>query len=119
VADDAGQARAAQKLLAEAELVAIPVTVWCELVWVLGRSYNQPRQQIAEAIRRLLAAATVTTDKPAAEAGLAAMEQGGDFADGVAAYLGRSLGGQEFVSFDRKAVRVLNGLGISASIPNA
>jgi predicted nucleic-acid-binding protein len=34
------------------------------------------------------------------------LEAGGDFADGVIAYAGRWLGGDEFVSFDRAAVRL-------------
>ncbi len=34
-----------------------------------------------------------------------AVDAGGDFADGVIAYEGRWLGGETFVSFDRKAAR--------------
>ena len=35
------------------------------------------------------------------------LEAGGDFADGVIAFEGELLGGQEFVSFDQQAVKWL------------
>lgn len=60
-------------------------------------------------IRSLLDGATVQVDRPAVEAGLAVLEAGGDFADGVIAFDGRRLGGGVFVSFDRKAVELIGG----------
>ena len=48
------------------------------------------------------------------EAGLEILEAGGDFADGVIAYEGRWLGGEAFVSFDAKAVNLLERRGRSA-----
>jgi predicted nucleic-acid-binding protein len=44
------------------------------------------------------------------------LEAGGDFADGVIAYDGLRLGGETFVSFDRKAVTLLKDLGQSAHL---
>jgi len=41
-------------------------------------------------------------NRPAVEAGLAMLEAGGDFADGIMAYEGRWLGGETFVSFNKK-----------------
>jgi len=35
------------------------------------------------------------------------LEAGGDFGDGVIAYEGNWLGGEAFVSFDRKAIALL------------
>jgi predicted nucleic-acid-binding protein len=52
-------------------------------------------------------AANVAVNRPAAEAGLALLDQGGDFADGVIAFEGRSLGGEVFVSFDKQAIALL------------
>jgi predicted nucleic-acid-binding protein len=49
----------------------------------------------------------VVCNTPAALAGLAMLEAGGDFADGVFAFEGELLGGQEFVSFDQQAVKRL------------
>ena len=45
------------------------------------------------------------------EAGLALMDAGGDFADGVIAYEGNWLGAEMLVSFDKKAVKLLKAQG--------
>ena len=52
----------------------------------------------------------------AVEAGLAVLEAGGDFADGLIAYEGKFLGGDTFVSFDRKAVALLTKHGHTARV---
>ena len=44
------------------------------------------------------------------------LEAGGDFADGVIAYEGCWLGGETFVSFDKKAVTLLTAAGQSARL---
>jgi predicted nucleic-acid-binding protein len=56
----------------------------------------------------------VMVNRPAVEAGLAVLDAGGDFADGVIAFDGRFHGGETFVSFDRKAVKLLQGQGTPA-----
>lgn len=112
VQDDPVQARSASRTLLQAELIAIAMVSLCEFVWVLRRVYGFTPVDIAGAIRALLAAANVQVDRPAAEAGLLALENGGDFADGVIAYEGTWLGGESFVSFDRKAVRLLAEQGV-------
>lgn len=83
----------------------------CEFVWVLRRVYGFETNDVARAIRALLAAKNVEVSRPAAEAGLSLLEAGGDFADGVIAYEGRWLGGETFVSFDRAAVSLLTAQG--------
>jgi predicted nucleic-acid-binding protein len=55
----------------------------------------------------LLQVQQVVVNTPAVLAGLALLEAGGDFADGVIAFEGELLGGQEFVSFDQQAVKLL------------
>ena len=39
------------------------------------------------------------------------LDAGGEFADGVIAFDGQWLGGETFVSFDRKAVKWVEGQG--------
>ena len=107
VRDDEKQARIASRLLKSAELIAVPLPCLCEFAWVLRRFYRFERQEIAAAIRALLDTASVAVNRPAAEAGLAVLEAGGDFADGVIAFEGDWLGGGVFVSFDEKAVSLL------------
>lgn len=111
VQDDPDQARQAAKLLQQAELVAVPVPVFCEFVWVLRRGYKVSTPEISDAVRRLIKSANVVVNRPAIEAGLSVLDAGGDFADGVIAYEGAWLGAEEFVSFDSKAVSILRSQG--------
>ena len=43
VQDDVHQAQRAAKILTEAGLIAVPVPVLCEFVWVLRRGYKNPQ----------------------------------------------------------------------------
>lgn len=117
VEDDPVQARKAVKTLEAAEVVAISTHALCELTWVLHGRYQVARADIAETIRRIAATRNAELDRPAVEAGLAMLEAGSDFADGVIAHQGRWLGGETFVSFDKKAVGRLASLGIAARLP--
>ena len=117
VADDRKQAAIAAKFLRSAELIAVSLPCLCELVWVLRSVYDFGRMEIAETIETLLDAGHVVVNRPAANAGLAVLRVGGDFADGVIAWEGRWLGGEIFVSFDQKAVGAITGLGESARVP--
>lgn len=116
VRDDAAQAKIAIKVLTEAGLIAVALPCLCELVWVLRRVYRFAPVDAAAAIRALLAAANVEMNRPAVEAGLAMLDAGGDFADGVIAYEGRWLGGESFVSFDQSAVALLTAQGQPARL---
>jgi len=116
VQDDLHQARRAAKALAEADLIAVPVPVLCEFVWVLRRGYKKSAADVSDAIRRLMRSANVVMNRPAVEAGLCALDAGGDFADAAIAYEGEWLGAEEFVSFDSKAVSLLRAQGTRARL---
>ena len=116
VRDDPTQASIAIEVLIDAELIAVSLTCLCEFVWVLLRVYSFQPSDAAAAIRALLATANVEVNRPAVEAGLLVLEAGGDFADGVIAYEGNWLGGETFVSFDKKAVALLTAQGQSARL---
>lgn len=111
VADDPDQARIAMELLGEAELVAMPLAALCEFVWVTRRSYRRSAREVADVIRTWLASPTVRVDRSAVEAGLAVLDSGGDFADGIIAFEGRRLGGTVFASFDRRATELIAAVG--------
>ncbi len=115
--DDAEQAQAAEKVLSSATLVAVALPCLCEFVWMLRRLYGIGDADIASAVRALIDTANVEANRPAVEAGLSALEAGGDFADGVIAFEGRALGAQEFVSFDRKTIAMLAAQGHAARLP--
>jgi predicted nucleic-acid-binding protein len=116
VGDDPAQAKIAAKVLTDATLIAVALPSLCELVWVLRKVYGFTPTDAASAIRALLAAANVEMNRPAVEAGLLVLDAGGDFADGVIAYEGHWLGGETFVSFDKKAVALLKAQGQQARL---
>ncbi len=68
-------------------------------------------------IRDLLDAGNVVMNRPAVEAGLAILEAGGDFADGIMAYEGNWLGGETFFSFDKQAVDAGDAARASCATP--
>ncbi len=114
--DDARQAAAAEKVLKEATVIAVAVPALCEFVWVLRKIYDLSPADIATAVRALLDTGNLLVNRPAVEAGLAMLEAGGDFADGAIAHEGSWLGGETFVSFDKKAVALLAEQGRPARV---
>lgn len=111
VRDNVKQARAAAGFLRDAEVIAVSLTCLCEFVSVLRSVYKFRSEDITTALRALLNAGNVEVNRPAVEAGMAVMNAGGDFADGVIAYEGQWLGGETFVSFDKHAFPVAVVLG--------
>ena len=100
-----------------ATVIAVPSPVFCEFAWVLRRGYGYPNSEIAQAIRAICDLEAVVTDQAAVDLGLAILLAGGDFADGVIAQQGRTLGGGTFASFDEEAVSLLAGQRVSADDP--
>jgi predicted nucleic-acid-binding protein len=111
VMDDLTQSELAVRTLLEAEAVAVTLASLCEFVWVLTPAYARQPAEVAASIRKLIENANVMVDRSAVEAGLAVLEKGDDFADGVIAFEGRRLGGRTFVSFDRKAIDLVAATG--------
>lgn len=116
VRDDPEQTDAATRLMSRAKMLAIALPSLCEFAWVMRSIYSLRPSDIANAIRKLLAAENVEVNRPAVEAGLAMLDAGGDFADGVIAYEGKWLGADTFVSFDEKAVKMLMAQGVAARL---
>jgi predicted nucleic-acid-binding protein len=104
VVDDEGQAASARKVMAEADAVIVPIAAVLEFVWVLRRIYRFSRPEVARAVETLIASTKVHL-------------AGGDFADGVIAAAGAGMGGETFVSFDRKAISRIMDLGLNARHP--
>lgn len=116
VHDNPEQTALAMKIMREATMLVLSVHTLCELVWVLRRIYRFTNTDMVEPIESLLSTNNIVTNRPAAEAGLAFLKAGGDFANGVIAYEGRWLGAERFVSFDRKAVTLATAQGYSAQL---
>jgi predicted nucleic-acid-binding protein len=115
--DDPRQSAVAQKSLKNAELVGLTLPALCELVWVLARGYKTPAREIASALRSLVNAENVAVNRGAVEAGLQMLESGADFADGVIAHEGRWQGCDTFLSFDKRAVKLLAAAGRKTQVP--
>ncbi len=109
--DDKKQGKVASKILREASLIAISLPCLCELVWILHRGARLSKEDVAGMLRDLLATSNIVMNRPAVEAGLAILEAGGDFADGIISYEGNWLGGETFVSFDKLAIDLLKKNG--------
>jgi predicted nucleic-acid-binding protein len=114
--DDAVQSRASRLALNSADKIVVSRHAFCEMVWLLRSRYKMRKEEIVKVIHGYLEADNVITDTAAVQAGLRAMEAGADFADGVIAYEGRWLGGETFVSFDKKAVAALEKQGQKAKL---
>ena len=114
--DDAAQCRRAREMLSGSTLIAVSLPSLCELVWILRQGAKLPREDVSTTIRALLDAGNVVMNRPAVEAGLAMLDAGGDFADGIMAHEGKWLGGETFVSFDRQAVKLLSEQGEAAQL---
>ncbi|MDR1274789.1 MAG: type II toxin-antitoxin system VapC family toxin [Candidatus Accumulibacter sp.] len=120
VGDDLAQAAIAEKIMETSTELVIPTQVFCEYVWTLRSRYKQSLETIAEAIRAIVATDRIVVNDDEVQAGLMMMDDGGDFADGVAAYAGSRMasGPAVFASFDRQAVKLLIGCGLSAMVPD-
>ena len=111
VGDDPQQSAMAGAALRQADAIAVPLPVLCELVWVLRRVYAFSSADCVQAIEALLTSRTVVTDRPSVTASLKLLTTGGDFADGVIAFGGRALGAERMATFDRRAAQLLNEAG--------
>jgi predicted nucleic-acid-binding protein len=114
--DDVEQYKLALDTMEKSEAVVVTNHALCEMAWVLRSRYGVSRSVIAATIRGLLDTKNVVLDSAAVNAGLTTLDAGADFADGVIDYEGRWLGGETFVSFDKKAVSLLKKQGRAAQL---
>jgi predicted nucleic-acid-binding protein len=109
--DDPEEAEKARRLFAQTDRIILATTTICETIWVLRSRYRVQKAQLVQVVIRLLQTEKLALDRAAVEAGLALLEVGGDFADGVIAFEGRRLGGETFATFDKEAATLLKATG--------
>jgi predicted nucleic-acid-binding protein len=114
--DDPKQYKLALDALEKSDAVVVTNHALCEMVWVLRSRYSVSRDNIKATIVGLRDTKNIVLDSAVVEAGLAMLEAGADFADGVIDYEGRWLGGETFVSFDKKAVTAIAKHGMKARL---
>jgi predicted nucleic-acid-binding protein len=116
LADDPKQYRSAKEALEKATAVLVTNQALCEMVWVLRSLYGVSRDNLVATISLVRETENVVLDLQAVNAGIAALRSGADFSDGVIAYEGAWLGGETFVSFDKKAVAAIEKQGQKAKL---
>jgi len=111
VEDDPEQSRQAKALVQRAIAGNSPCfvseVVVCEVVWVLGTSYQVGREEIARVLRQLLRARHLTfSDGERLSRALNAFDSGrGDFADYLIRETARETGCESVATFDRALLR--------------
>lgn len=119
--DDPGQERAASRFLESArtrsEPIFVNVIVLCELVWVLGRSYEYSRAEVAAVVERVLATEQIVVeDADLAWLALSDFKASkADFADCLIGRKNLRLGCEETATFDGR----LKGVTGFAALPSA
>ena len=114
--DDPEQYKFALETMEKSEAVVVTTHALCEMAWVLRSRYGVSRENIAATISQLRETKNVVVDSATVYAGLSVLAAGADFADGVIAHEGRWLGGETFVSFDKKAVSAMAKQGVKARL---
>jgi len=111
VDDDPVQYKLALEIMERAEAVVVTNVALCETARFLRSRYGVSRENIVAAIARIRETKNIVLNSAAVDAGLSMLRTGADFADGVIAHEGRWLGGETFVSFNKKAVTAIAKLG--------
>lgn len=112
VADDEVQYHKALNLLETVDSFFVPITVFVEVVWVLTQRYGLSKTDVCMILTDFIHhAEKLCCDKDAILAGLEMLNNHGDFADMINAYLAKEQNYQTFVTFDKKASKKLNELG--------
>jgi predicted nucleic-acid-binding protein len=114
--DDPEQYKLALDTMEKSEAVVVTNHALCEMAWVLRSRYGVSRENIAATTSQLRETKNAVLDTAAIDAGLSMLEAGADFADGVIAYQGQWLGGETFVSFDKKAIAAVAKRGMKTRL---
>ena len=103
--DDAGRTAAADAVLLGRDSFFVSSIVLCELGWVLRSVYKRRPDEVATVFRELLEVKTAVLDRDAVLNGLALLEGGADFSDGVVLREARREQCTAILTFDRNFAR--------------
>lgn len=113
--DDEAQSKKVIDIFTKSRKIIVPTNVLCELVWVLSYSYKFKNDFIADRIQKLINNPKIVVQQSEVGFGVKMLEKNGDFSDGINAFSGIEMAFGEpvsFVSFDKKAVKILRELGV-------
>lgn len=115
VADDEIQYEKSMNLLEGVDKFFVPITVFIEVVWVLTQTYKLPKSDVFEVLLDFIEnSEKLVCDTKMVRTGLQMLQNNGDFADMINAYIGNEYGYSHFVTFDKKASQKLNQLGYTS-----
>ena len=117
IQDDELQFQKVSDIFQKAKKIIVPTNTLCELVWVLSYSYQLKKKDIIKIMNFLLDTDNVVVKADEINFGLKMLANNGDFSDGINAFLGMEMAFNhqvEFISFDKKAVKILQKLGVKA-----
>ena len=115
--DDEIQSKKVTDIFTKSRKIIVPTNVLCELVWVLSYSYKFKSDFIADRIQKLINNPKIVVQQSEVDFGIKMLEKNDDFSDGINAITGVEMAFGEtvsFVSFDKKAVKILQELGVQA-----
>lgn len=99
------------RAIVDGQPVFVPVTVVLEAEWVLRSAYGTKPADVARALRAFGGLPKVTIEDAATVAAAFDLaEQGMDFADAL--HLGRAVGQDGFLTFDRRFVKAAKAAGV-------
>jgi predicted nucleic-acid-binding protein len=113
VEDDPRQSKAAQTALRKADVIS--TSALCEVAWVLSQGYKIHPTDIAESLRRLLNGAVVA-NRPRYRCRPRDAGRWRRFHRRRYCLRGSWLGAETFVSFDKRAVKLLQAQGKAARL---
>ncbi|OOR87215.1 hypothetical protein B0181_10875 [Moraxella caviae] len=91
----------------------LPIHVLCEAVWFIKHRLKVPRCAIAALLTDLVASDNVITEKNSFDQGIAFLQNGGDFADGVIADFVCHLEDAVLLTFDKNASKIADKFNIT------
>jgi predicted nucleic-acid-binding protein len=106
--DDEEQASEAARAMESADQIVVPTVVLCEVAWVLRRAYRYSSAEIIGVLSRLVTLDRVEIERPVADAGIAMLSRGADFADGVIRYEADRAKCDRLVTFDQRFARLID-----------
>lgn len=116
VKDNELQRQQAVEAIQNASVVIVSIHTFCEAAWVLQRSYHITKDDVAAAFRQIIKNQKFKVDLSLVVSGLMILELGGDFADGVIFAQGQENGSELFLSFDKKAIKLLAQQGLNVKL---
>lgn len=117
LADDPIQSPIARSYFVNREnTLIIDTVVLCEAVWVMKKRSKLKNQKIVQILQGLTIEPHIKLDKEKFNQGIEFLQNGGDFANGIIFYQSSQFDNAKVLSFDKKAKKLAESVGIKLEI---